>query len=143
MVFNETLVVIRLRRVLKDLVNKMQSVRPKSERLIMKLETNAMIRAVHAQDASSISAIYNHYIENTVVTFEEEVVTASEIIKRITQITANDLPWFVAEDESGNILGAPIPAGVPSSFTILSCRAALLSTSTKNRYGTLNLFANC
>ena len=71
----------------------------------MKLEKNAMIRAVHAQDASSISAIYNHYIANTVVTFEEEVITASEILKRITKVTADDLPWFVAEDESGNILG--------------------------------------
>lgn len=71
----------------------------------MKLEPSSMIREVQAQDASSISTIYNHYIENTVVTFEEEVITASEILKRITKVTDDDLPWFVAEDESGNILG--------------------------------------
>ena len=71
----------------------------------MKLETNSMIREVQAQDASSISTIYNHYIENTVVTFEEETITAAEILKRITKISADDLPWFVAEDKSGNILG--------------------------------------
>jgi len=64
-----------------------------------------MIREVQAQDASSISTIYNYYIENTVITFEEEVIAASEILKRITKITDDDLPWFVAEDELGNILG--------------------------------------
>ncbi len=71
----------------------------------MKLETNSMIREVQAQDACCISTIYNHYIEHTVVTFEEEVITASEILDRITKVTADELPWFVAEDESGNILG--------------------------------------
>ncbi len=71
----------------------------------MKLETNLMIRAVQVEDASRISAIYNHYIEHTVVTFEEEVITASEITKRIRKITADGLPWFVAEDRAGNILG--------------------------------------
>lgn len=71
----------------------------------MKLETNLMIRAVQVEDANRISAIYNHYIEHTVVTFEEEVITASEIIKRIRKITADGLPWFVAEGRAGNILG--------------------------------------
>lgn len=71
----------------------------------MRLEPSSMIREVQAQDASSISTIYNYYIENTVITFEEEVIAASEILKRITKITDDDLPWFVAEDESGNILG--------------------------------------
>ena len=71
----------------------------------MKLEAKVMIRAVKEQDVSSICTIYNHFIENTVVTFEEKVVTASDILKRITKITADDLPWFVAEDESGNIMG--------------------------------------
>ncbi|KGJ93695.1 GNAT family N-acetyltransferase [Colwellia psychrerythraea] len=71
----------------------------------MKLETNLMIRAVQVEDANRISAIYNHYIVHTVVTFEEEVITASEITKRIGKITADGLPWFVAEDRAGNILG--------------------------------------
>lgn len=64
-----------------------------------------MIRVVQEQDANSICNIYNEYIKNTVITFEEEVIAAADIIKRITQVTADDLPWFVAEDELGNVIG--------------------------------------
>jgi hypothetical protein len=43
------------------------------------LETNALmseviLRAVIERDAEAIAAIYNHYIINTVVTFEEQAV---------------------------------------------------------------------
>ncbi|MEI6893558.1 MAG: N-acetyltransferase family protein [Colwellia sp.] len=64
-----------------------------------------MIRAVQHQDASAICTIYNGYIANTVVTFEEDAITTEDIAKRITQISSAGLPWFVAEDNSGNILG--------------------------------------
>ncbi|TMM44011.1 GNAT family N-acetyltransferase [Colwellia ponticola] len=69
-------------------------------------QTNKIIiRAVQAQDASSICDIYNEYIKNTVVTFEEEPISAAEIVKRITQITADGLPWLVAQDPQGNVIG--------------------------------------
>lgn len=64
-----------------------------------------MIRAVEAQDAKVISEIYNHYISNTVITFEEETVTPQEIRNRITKVQSDGLPWLIAQDDSGDVLG--------------------------------------
>lgn len=38
-----------------------------------------MIREVKLSDAESITNIYNHYIKNTVITFEEEELLPGEI----------------------------------------------------------------
>ena len=62
-----------------------------------------MIREVQKEDAEAIAAIYNHFVENTVVTFEEEIVTVDEMAQRIETISA-EFPWFVFE-ENGQILG--------------------------------------
>lgn len=64
-----------------------------------------MIRPVTLDDASSICDIYNPYITDTVVTFEEEEITAADFRQRIAKVSAEGLPWFVAEDTSGNVLG--------------------------------------
>ena len=44
-----------------------------------------------------MAAIYNHYVLQTVVTFEEEPVTSDEMSRRIDEVRAASLPWFVAE----------------------------------------------
>ena len=62
-----------------------------------------MIRIVKIQDAKQICDIYNYYIENTIITFEEEPVSQNEMEKRIKEITIS-LPWFVYE-ERGQIIG--------------------------------------
>jgi phosphinothricin acetyltransferase len=62
-----------------------------------------MIRACTAADAAAICAIYNVYVRETVITFEEEPVSAGEMARRIEEVTAR-LPWLVAE-ESGAIVG--------------------------------------
>ncbi|GHV27165.1 N-acetyltransferase [Spirochaetia bacterium] len=62
-----------------------------------------MIRPVNTADALAISGIYNYYIANTVVSFEEERVSAAEMENRIRNVTAK-FPWFVWEDE-GTVLG--------------------------------------
>ncbi len=62
-----------------------------------------MIRTATIQDAKEICEIYNYYILNSIVTFEEEIVAVSEMNNRIEQITAK-LPWIVYE-ESGELLG--------------------------------------
>jgi phosphinothricin acetyltransferase len=41
------------------------------------------IRVATQADTSRIAQIYNHYVEHTVVTFEEEPVAAQEIARRI------------------------------------------------------------
>jgi L-amino acid N-acyltransferase YncA len=38
--------------------------------------TNIRVRSALATDAEVIAGIYNHYIQNTVITFEEERVSA-------------------------------------------------------------------
>ncbi|NDV68873.1 GNAT family N-acetyltransferase [Dysgonomonas sp. 25] len=63
-----------------------------------------MIRGVQAADATQIAGIYNHYIENTVVTFEEEPLTSSEMQNRITSVLAKGYPYLVYE-EGGKICG--------------------------------------
>lgn len=60
-----------------------------------------MIRSATSADATAIAAIYNHYVLNTSVTFEEEAV---QMVERIAQVKADGLPWLVLE-QSGEVLG--------------------------------------
>ena len=62
-----------------------------------------MIRKATANDAETITDIYNHYITHTIVTFEETPVSSEEMKQRIEQ-TEKKLPWLVYEDDS-NVLG--------------------------------------
>jgi len=55
------------------------------------------VRAATATDTAAIAAIYNHYVTETVVTFEEEPVAAAEIARRIDLVASASLPWLVAE----------------------------------------------
>jgi len=64
-----------------------------------------VIRAVQPKDAKAISEIYNHYIANTVITFEEETISAEEMSNRITSVQVSGLPWLIAQDDVGNVLG--------------------------------------
>jgi L-amino acid N-acyltransferase YncA len=61
------------------------------------------IRAARLRDAAAIAAIYNHYVETTIVTFEEKPVSVREMKARIKLVTAN-YPWLVAE-LLGNVVG--------------------------------------
>jgi phosphinothricin acetyltransferase len=62
-----------------------------------------MIRPVTANDAAALCGIYNYYITNTVITFEEEELGPAEMEARIRDITGS-YPWFVWEDK-GELLG--------------------------------------
>jgi L-amino acid N-acyltransferase YncA len=55
------------------------------------------IRSVVADDTDAIVAIYNHYVAQTIITFEEEPVSASDMRQRITDVQSASLPWLVAE----------------------------------------------
>lgn len=63
-----------------------------------------MIRNVQLSDAKRISEIYNPYIQHTIITFEEEQVTESDIAERIKAITQKNFPYIVYE-ENGNVVG--------------------------------------
>jgi len=63
-----------------------------------------MIRPARSADAEAIARIYNFYILNTVITFEEQAVTPQIIAERILEITSDSLSWLVAET-SDRIVG--------------------------------------
>ncbi len=60
-----------------------------------------MIRVAKASDADEIASIYNHYILNTVITFEESTVSGAAMALRIDKVGARGLPWLIAEDDNG------------------------------------------
>jgi L-amino acid N-acyltransferase YncA len=62
-----------------------------------------MIRTGLPSDAAQICEIYNHYVRETVVTFEEEPVAEREMAQRMLEVTER-LPWF-AWEEGGAIAG--------------------------------------
>jgi len=53
------------------------------------------IRDALPADAAAIAAIYNHYILNTSISFEEDVVSADTMASRIADVQDGGLPWIV------------------------------------------------
>lgn len=62
-----------------------------------------IIRQVETNDAKAITAIYNFYIKNSTITFEEESVSVDEMAARIESISSL-YPYFVGED-NGIVVG--------------------------------------
>ena len=62
------------------------------------------VRAAIPPDSADMAAIYNHYVTETVVTFEEEPIPAEEISHRVDEVRSAALPWLVAEEE-GRVVG--------------------------------------
>jgi phosphinothricin acetyltransferase len=62
-----------------------------------------MIRHASTEDAEAICNIYNHYVINTINTFEEGPVSIKEMKELIAKVTVF-LPWFVLE-KNGKING--------------------------------------
>lgn len=73
----------------------------------MNIESRArppgLVRDVTTHDAARICAIYNHYVAQTAVTFEEQPVSAEEMVRRIAEVTGG-FPWLVWERD-GAVLG--------------------------------------
>jgi L-amino acid N-acyltransferase YncA len=59
--------------------------------------SSIMVRSASAVDAEAIARIYNYYIQNTVITFEEEPVSAQVMATRVAEVQGLSLPWLVAE----------------------------------------------
>lgn len=55
-----------------------------------------MLRDCTTFDAAPVCAIYNHYVEQTAVTFEEAPISAAEMARRITEVSSR-FPWVVWE----------------------------------------------
>lgn len=63
-----------------------------------------MIREATDRDAQAITEIYNYYIRNTVISFEEEELTSSEMAARIHKIQLAGYSWLVLEVD-GVVIG--------------------------------------
>jgi phosphinothricin acetyltransferase len=63
-----------------------------------------MIRNATLADAVRIADIYNYYIKCTVITFEDEIIDACEIERRIKAVQGKNYPYIVYE-EFGQLLG--------------------------------------
>ena len=59
----------------------------------------AIIRQADRSDAASIAGIYNHYVAETIVTFDEQPITTEAMAGRIEEVLAASLPWLVAEHD--------------------------------------------
>jgi len=62
------------------------------------------IRPANPADAERICAIYNHYVANTTISFEEEPVLAADMARRMADVAAAKLPWLVLV-EDGKLIG--------------------------------------
>src|SRR5690606_4649825 len=62
-----------------------------------------MIRPATIEDAKALAEIYNHFVEHTIVTFDEESVSTGFMEKKIGEVMA-DYPWIVWQ-EGGEIIG--------------------------------------
>lgn len=69
-------------------------------------QKTSMIRSVQPSDAAAIADIYNHFIDETIITFEYDRVDAVEIELRIEGIINGGFPYIVYEDPaSGELVG--------------------------------------
>lgn len=57
------------------------------------------IRPAGVRDAEAIARIYNHYVRDTVITFEVDEVDTKTMARRIDETNAAGLPWLVTEHE--------------------------------------------
>jgi phosphinothricin acetyltransferase len=66
-----------------------------------------LIRPATPDDAAAIARIYEHYVRNTVATFEEEPVPVAEIASRIDRVGRLGLPFLVVTTEDAGGAGDP------------------------------------
>ncbi|OIQ26785.1 MAG: phosphinothricin acetyltransferase [Vibrio sp. MedPE-SWchi] len=63
-----------------------------------------MIREAIESDIDQMVVIYNHYVESTSVSFEEDPISFATLKERMDTVTSSGLPWLVVEN-NGHIEG--------------------------------------
>jgi L-amino acid N-acyltransferase YncA len=63
------------------------------------------LRAATPADIPDMREIYNHYVANSTVTFDEEPQSLAEMRKKFAHVQQLGYPWLVAVSPSGNVLG--------------------------------------
>ena len=68
------------------------------------MNASLLTRSAAVGDAAAIADIYNHYILNSIATFEEQPVSEVEMAQRMEDVASQSFPWLVAEAD-GRIQG--------------------------------------
>jgi L-amino acid N-acyltransferase YncA len=63
------------------------------------------IRDARVEDLPSVREIYNHYVANTTVTFDEVPMTLKALRSKFQHLSKLGMPFLVAESPNGQILG--------------------------------------
>ena len=63
------------------------------------------LRDATLTDIPDMREIYNHYVANSTVTFDEDALTLAEMRRKFAHVTQLGYPWLVAVSPSGNVLG--------------------------------------
>ncbi|MEA9985217.1 MULTISPECIES: GNAT family N-acetyltransferase [Subtercola] len=63
------------------------------------------IRDAVAADMPYVREIYNHYVANSVVTFDEDAMTLAEWKTKFEWVSKLDMPFIVAVGASGQVIG--------------------------------------
>ena len=80
------------------------------------------IRPATARDLPDLREIYNHYVANSTVTFDEDALTLREMRGKFSAAQRLKHPWLVAETPSRQVIGyasvAPWRARAGYRFTV-------------------------
>jgi len=68
------------------------------------------IRAARAADLPAVREIYNYYVANSTVTFDEDAMTLREWKAKFAHLQKLGMPFLVAESPSGQLLGYALVA---------------------------------
>ena len=63
------------------------------------------LRPATDRDVPHMLEIYNHYVANSTITFDEDAMTLKEMRAKFRHVQALKYPWLVAASPSGMILG--------------------------------------
>lgn len=63
------------------------------------------IRSAEISDSQAICDIYNFYIQNSVVTFDESIMDPSQWTEKLEYLKKQNLPFIVASSDAGETLG--------------------------------------
>ncbi|MCU1546082.1 MAG: N-acetyltransferase family protein [Homoserinimonas sp.] len=63
------------------------------------------IRGAQVEDLPYVLAIYNHYVANSTVTFDESPMTLKDLRSKFQHLMKLGFPFLIAESPSGDVLG--------------------------------------
>lgn len=63
------------------------------------------MREARPEDLPSIREIYNHYVRNSSITFDEKPTSLADLRRNFSRVRDRKMPFIVAENPDGQLLG--------------------------------------